>query len=90
MMQNHHQYIFKSLKSFDAKISHRRVDSVAGAALRFVEELLKLAYLPSLHCPDKVHETLQVLTPSTQSGVSALLRTLYPRSFFCCQSRQAG
>ena len=43
MKQNNYQNIFKDLKRFDAEISHRQVDSVAGAALRFVEEHLQLA-----------------------------------------------
>jgi len=70
MKQNNYQYIFKDLKRFDAEISHRRVDSVAGAALRFVEEHLQLAYASLvLHDPDK--KRWRVLTRSEGDAVSS-------------------
>jgi hydrogenase-4 transcriptional activator len=70
MKQNNYQYIFKDLKRFDAEISHRRVDSVAGAALRFVEEHLQLAYASLvLHDPDK--KIRRVLTRSEGDAVSS-------------------
>jgi len=70
MKQNNYQYIFTDLKRFDAEISHRQVDSVAGAALRFVAEHLQLAYASLvLHDPDKKRR--RVLTRSEGDAVSS-------------------
>jgi hydrogenase-4 transcriptional activator len=70
MKQNNYQYIFKDLKRFDAEISHRRVESVAGAALRFVEAHLQLAYASLvLHDPD--NKRRRVLTRSEGDAVSS-------------------
>jgi hypothetical protein len=61
MKQNDYQKILTDLKRFDAEVSHRQVESVAGAALRFVEAQLQLAYASLvLHDPDKI--SMRVLT----------------------------
>ena len=40
MKQNDYQKILANLKRFDVEVCRRQVKSVAGAALRFVEEQL--------------------------------------------------
>ena len=80
MKQNDYQKILANLKRFDAEISHRQVDSVAGAALRFVEEQLQQPYASLvLHDPDK--KSLRVLTRS--EGRHRFLRT-----FPCPETRR--
>ena len=70
MKQNDYQKILANLKRFDAEISHRQVDSVAGAALRFVEEQLQQPYVSLvLYDPDK--KSLRVLTRSEGDSVSS-------------------
>ena len=63
MKQNDYKKILADLKRFDVEISHRQVESVAGAALRFVEEQLQQPYASLvLYDPDK--KRLRVLTRS--------------------------
>ena len=70
MKQNDYQKILADLKRFDAEVSHRQVKSVAGAALRFVEEQLQQPYASLvLHDPDK--KSLRVLTRSEGDTVSS-------------------
>jgi transcriptional regulator with GAF, ATPase, and Fis domain len=70
MKQNDYQKILADLKRFDAEVSHRQVKSVAGAALRFVEEQLQQPYASLvLHDPDKV--SMRVLTRSEGDTVSS-------------------
>ena len=70
MKQNNYQYVLKDLKRFDAEISHRRVDYVAAAALRFVEEHLQLDYA-SLVLQDPDKKSRRVLTRSEGDDVSS-------------------
>ncbi|HEX5682029.1 MAG TPA: sigma 54-interacting transcriptional regulator [Desulfobacterales bacterium] len=70
MKQNDYQKILANLKRFDVEISHRQVDSVAGAALRFVEEQLQQPYVSLvLYDPDK--KSLRVLTRSEGDTVTS-------------------
>ena len=70
MKQNDYQKILADLKRFDAEVSHRQVESVAWAALRFIEDHLQHAYASLvLHDPDK--KRLQVLTRSDGETVSS-------------------
>ena len=70
MKQNDYQKILADLKRFDAEVSHRQVKSVAGAALRFVEEQLQQPYASLvLYDPDK--KSLRVLTRSEGDTVSS-------------------
>ena len=70
MKQNAYQKILANLKRFDVEISHRQVDSVAGAALRFVEEQLQQPYA-SLVLHDPENKGLRVLTRSEDDSVSS-------------------
>ena len=70
MKQNDYQKILADLKRFDAEVCHRQVKSVAGAALRFVEEQLQQPYASLvLYDPDK--KSLRVLTRSEGDTVSS-------------------
>jgi hydrogenase-4 transcriptional activator len=70
MKQNDYQKIIANLKRFDAEVCHRQVKSVAGAALRFVEEQLQQPYASLvLHDPDKI--SMRVLTRSEGDTVSS-------------------
>ena len=70
MKQNDYQKILADLKRFDAEVSHRQVKSVAGAALRFVEEQLQQPYASLvLYDPDK--KSMRVLTRSEGDTVSS-------------------
>jgi transcriptional regulator with GAF, ATPase, and Fis domain len=70
MKQNDYQRILADLKRFDDEVSHRQVKSVAGAALRFVEEQLQQPYASLvLYDPDK--KNLRVLTRSEGDSVSS-------------------
>src|SRR5512136_773437 len=63
MNQIDNQKILADLKRFDTEISHRKVESVAGAALGFVGQHLQLPYASLVLCePDK--KRLRVLTLS--------------------------
>ena len=65
MKQNDYKKILADLKRFDVEISHRQVESVAGAALRFVEKQLQQPYASLvLYDPDK--KRLRVLTRSEE------------------------
>jgi hydrogenase-4 transcriptional activator len=70
MKQNNYQRIFRELKRFDAAISHRQAESVAEAALRFVEEQLQQPYA-SLVLQDPDNKGLRVLTRSGGDIVSS-------------------
>jgi transcriptional regulator with GAF, ATPase, and Fis domain len=70
MKQNDYQKILADLKRFDAEVSHRQVKSVAGAALRFVEEQLQQPYA-SLVLYDSDKKSLRVLTRSEGDSVSS-------------------
>ena len=70
MKQNNYEKVLADLKRFDAEVSHRQVESVAWAALRFIEEHLQQPYASLvLHDPDK--KRLQVLTRSDGETVSS-------------------
>jgi len=58
------------LKRFDAEVSHRQVKSVAGAALRFVEEQLQQPYA-SLVLYDHDKKGMRMLTRSKGDTVSS-------------------
>ena len=70
MKQNDYQKILADLKRFDAEVSHRQVKSVAGAALRFVEEQLQQPYA-SLVLYDHDKKGMRVLTRSEGDTVSS-------------------
>jgi transcriptional regulator with GAF, ATPase, and Fis domain len=70
MKQNDYQNILRNLKRFEAEISHRQIESVAEAALGFVEEQLQQPYASLvLHDPDQ--KRLRVLTRSKGGIVSS-------------------
>ena len=70
MKQNDYQKILADLKRFDVEVCHRQVKSVAGAALRFVEEQLQQPYASLvLYDPDK--KSMRMLTRSEGDTVSS-------------------
>jgi transcriptional regulator with GAF, ATPase, and Fis domain len=70
MQPNDYQRIIADLKRFDAEVAQRRVESVAWAALRFVEEHFQQLYASLvLHDPDQ--KGLKVLTRSGGGVVSS-------------------
>ena len=70
MKPSDYQNILRDLKRFDSEISHRRLESVAGAALRFLGELQQQPYASLvLHDPD--NKNLRLLTRSAGDTVSA-------------------
>lgn len=70
MKQIDYQKILSDLKHFDAEVSHRQVESVAWAALRFVEEHLQQPYA-SMVLHDHDRKRLQMLTRSDGETVSS-------------------
>ncbi|HSO60855.1 MAG TPA: sigma 54-interacting transcriptional regulator, partial [Desulfobacterales bacterium] len=69
MKPSDYHNILEDLKRFDSEISHRRLESVAEAALRFLGEMQQPYASLVLHDPDT--KKLRVLTRSVGDTVSA-------------------